>query len=104
MIQGLTLDAIMQMALAFVVGGGATAVIAKRTVKTLASTGAEIDVVELLRTEVRRLSEANDRLQSTVDKLQQELFNLREENAELRTLLHPSHSKHRAVPDPAETP
>lgn len=89
MISGVTIEQVMQLALAFVLGGGGTAIIAKKTMKNLAVTGAEMDVVELLRTEVKRLSDANDRLQKTVDGLQGQLFQLRAENAELRSLLHP---------------
>ena len=102
MIHGLTLEQVMQLAFAFVLGGGGTAIIAKKTMKNLSATGAEMDVVKLLRTEVKRLSDANDRLQRTVDGLQSQLFQLRAENAELRSLLHPDDMRPSKPPKPQE--
>ena len=89
MFSSLTLEQVTQLALAFVIGGGGTALFAKRTLKNLSATSAEIDVIEMLRREVKRLSDANDLLTQTVEELREELLQLRGENAELRALLRP---------------
>lgn len=85
----MTLEQVIQLAAAFVLGGGGAAVFAKKTMKNVTATSAEIDVIDMLRTEVKRLSEANDRLTSTVEELRAQLHQLKDENAELRSLLHP---------------
>lgn len=87
---GMTLDQVIQLAMAFVLGGGGAAVFAKRTMKNLSATGAEIDVYDRLRAEVKRLGDANDLLTKTVEELRTQLYQLRDENAELRSLLHPA--------------
>lgn len=86
---GWTLEQVVQWALAFVLGGGASAIAAKKAMKNITATSAEIDVIDMLRTEVKRLSEANDLLTKTVEELRAQLYQLRDENAELRALLHP---------------
>ena len=45
MFSSLTLEQVTQLALAFVIGGGGTALFAKRTLKNLSATSAEIDVI-----------------------------------------------------------
>ena len=86
---GWTIEQVMQMAVAFVLGGGGAAVFAKKTMKNISATSAEINVIDLLRTEVQRLSVANDLLTKSVDELRAQLYELKDENAELRALLHP---------------
>lgn len=104
MFSTLTFEQVTQLALAFVIGGGGAAVVAKRTLKNLSATGAEIDVIEMLRKEVARLSAANDLLTQTVGELREELLQLREENAELRALLRPKGPKPPPAPPAPPAP
>lgn len=92
MITAMSLEQLMQVAIAFVFGGGVSAMAAKRMLKDVALTGAETRVVELLRQEVERLAKQVDRLTSQVEALTTENHELREEIVEYKGLIHGSAS------------
>lgn len=83
----ITLEQALQTALVFVMGGGAAAMFAKRSMRNISSDGAQIDIVEQLRREVKRLAAQNAKLGHMLNQLQMEMINVRMENGELRMLL-----------------
>lgn len=72
-------EQIIQVALAFVFGGGISAVAARRMLKDIEVTGAETRVIKLLREEVERLSAQVERLGKQIDELTRENHELRAE-------------------------
>lgn len=82
-----SIEQILQLALAFVFGGGASAVVAKRMLKDVAATGAETQVINLLRAEVTRLSESNKLLDENIQRLAAENAELRAELIALRVVI-----------------
>jgi acetolactate synthase small subunit len=95
----MNLEDAAKISASFVAGGGIFAIFAKRILKSLVVTGTETDLISRMHNEVTRLSDQNDKLAKMVNELQLEVFQVRRENAELRTMMLQC-----ALPIPETTP